>query len=216
MATVNCKTCGEEVKFDEAKLPKQVVSFSCPSCKAKITFDNRVKGQRMTVSNITLKHMKQEELADIDQLIKKEKGVGPRAGLFIENGKLAPLITAGLEELGYVVDETISDENKMIDYVRKETPALLFVEKAKIDGPPSQLVNKLLAVSPNIRRQIFVTLMAENVKSNDGNAAFLFNVNCLISTEDLDHFHHILHEYLAEYQKLYHHFFRIREEKKLV
>ncbi|HPR63010.1 MAG TPA: hypothetical protein PK014_02215 [Thermoanaerobaculia bacterium] len=216
MATVICKTCEQDVKFDETRLPQQVVSFSCPSCKAKITYDNRPKGHRMTISNVTLKPMDKEKLSEMNILGTSTRGEGPVACILFKDGKIAPLITAGLEELGFHVEELFEDTEKAAEFIRKETPDLLFIVIPEIDGPPSSLVKELLIVSADARRKIFTAIMADNVKSNDGNAAFLFNVNCLIAKSDLDRFHHLLFDSIREHKKLYHHYFRLKEVKNIL
>lgn len=216
MAAVICKTCGQEVKFDETKLPQQVVSFSCPSCKTKVTYDNRQKGRRLTVSNITLKHMEHDDLADVGRSSGKQRksASGPGACVLFKNGDIAPLITAGLEEIGYEVDESFSDEKAASDYIRKESPSVVLVVIPKLDGPPSKLVKDLMIVSSEARRKIFLAVIAENVKSNDGNAAFLYGVDCLISRKDLDRFHHILYDAIKDHQHLYHHYFKLKDERR--
>ena len=69
------------------------------------------------------------------------------------------------------------------------------------------------SVSPTDRRRGFYVLVADNMKTGDGNAAFLYGVNLVIATKDVTSFKRIYREAHDYHDKLYEHFNTVREAK---
>jgi hypothetical protein len=61
----------------------------------------------------------------------------------------------------------------------------------------------MLQIVSSDRRKGFFILVADNLRTLDGNAAFLYNVNLIVATKDLPNFQRIFREADNYHQRLY-------------
>ena len=70
-------------------------------------------------------------------------------------------------------------------------------------APPLEAMQPIVALTPADRRKAFFILFAENLRTLDGNAAFLYGVNLVVAFKDLGAFQQIYREALAYHERLY-------------
>ena len=74
---------------------------------------------------------------------------------------------------------------------------------AQITPPPLEAMSPIISVAPQDRRKAFFVLFSDNLRTLDGNAAFLYGVNLVVSHKDLGAFQQIFREALTYHERLY-------------
>jgi uncharacterized protein YbaR (Trm112 family) len=186
MILLNCPNCNKTINFDPMKYPPQILSISCPSCKNKISYDNRKKESLIPIPQDLLKNM---------PLLKDKSSI-----IIAENENYLKILKEGVEEIGFFVKKIFKTVEEAALFINQELPFLILIQVENLPPPPFKSLEPIFLLNPNTRRNIFVCIMAPNVKTLDGNSAFLYQVNLLISTNDISSFHHhIVSSIIFEY-----------------
>jgi hypothetical protein len=104
--------------------------------------------------------------------------------------------------LEVIVDAAAARERALQD----PPPLLIYVADA-VTKPPFAPLEPLVGLPPRERRRSFFVLVAGNVKTLDGNLAFLYQVNLLLGRSHLSQAPGILYSALRAHQRLYRPFF---------
>jgi len=197
MKMLTCSACSHILPFDPAKYPAQMLSFKCPKCKGKISHDNRKAAQEeapAAKARPAAPDPPQEEvhlIAIPAELLQNMPPLPEKTAFMVaQNGALAPVLKEGLEEIGFYVKETFTNFKDAVQPVQQDLPGMLLLQAEEIPAPPYGDIMPLIALPPTLRRRIFVALLGGGVKTLDGNAAFFYQVDCLVGAEDLPKFHH--------------------------
>lgn len=188
MIKLTCHSCQKPLSIDETKLPMKEVAFPCPVCKTRITVDRRkLEGasEEEAVADAG------EEEAD-DELGEK--------GLII--GLDTPALRAAVRAVGLTPLHFPAAEAAREFYLQ-EYPALVVFAPAQLAAPPLAEAQAMTSVSTVDRRKGFYVLVAENLRTLDGNAAFLYGMNLVVSTKDLAQFSRIHRDADNYHRKLY-------------
>lgn len=200
---VSCPHCQRVTNVDTDKLPDRPVSFQCPGCKGKVPVDPAalLSGEQPAAAEA-------------------EKAPVPSSGRLDELGEVPPGTTfpnamvhgedeATIARLGEVLEphecgltplESVLDLLSMTD---EEIPTLLFLVTGPVGKPPYRRLQPLVSLSPLKRRRAFVVLVAPDVRTMDGGAAFFYNVNLLLNTADVDRAPAVLFDALDHHRRLY-------------
>jgi hypothetical protein len=73
----------------------------------------------------------------------------------------------------------------------------------------------IMSVVPSERRKSFFILIADNLRTLDGNAAFLYGVNLVVATKDLGQFPQIYREAQGAHDRLYSSMMGVLRERQL-
>jgi hypothetical protein len=79
----------------------------------------------------------------------------------------------------------------------------VFVHPPQITPPPLESMNAIVALLPVDRRKSFFVLIADNLRTLDGNAAFLYGMNLIVAKKDLAQFPAIYREAHLVHERLY-------------
>ena len=189
---INCPSCQKALSIDETKLPMKEVQFPCPACKARITFDRRaVTSDAPTV-------MSQDD--DDEEFAEKALIIGADS----------PAIRQAAKAIGYNPHHIASVEAAR-DFYLQEYPPVVFLLPSQMTQPPLQEMAPMTSVSPNDRRKGFYILVADNLRTLDGNAAFLYNVNLVIASKDLGSLPQIFRDGWSFHTRLIQHIKRMSE-----
>lgn len=187
MTTINCPACSHAIPLDTAKYPAQMLSFKCPKCKGKVSYDNRKPREEAPAEGTSqLISMPADLLSVMPPLHEKV------AFLVVQNGALAPLLREGLEEIGFFVKETFTDPKEAALPIQQDLPGLVLAQFNEVPAPPFPDLAPMIALPPAARRKVFFALLGKGLKTLDGNQAFLYQVNCIIDIAELSKFHHHL------------------------
>jgi hypothetical protein len=74
---------------------------------------------------------------------------------------------------------------------------------AQVTPPPLADFAPIIALTPADRRKAFFILFSDNLRTLDGNAAFLYGVNLVVTPKDLGAFQQIYRDAFAYHERLY-------------
>jgi hypothetical protein len=78
---------------------------------------------------------------------------------------------------------------------------LIWMDKAA--PPPCKPLEPLHKLPMDVRRRTFIVLMADNVRSLDGQVAFYLQVNCLVNSQEIPRLPSLLRRALLHHLRLY-------------
>jgi predicted RNA-binding Zn-ribbon protein involved in translation (DUF1610 family) len=213
---VVCPSCQKALSIDETKLPMREVSFPCPVCKAKVTVD-RSKSESAPVaaapqmpqaSPPAPQHHEQHQHHDDDD---HENEFGAKALIV---GKDDPQLRQAAKLVGYL-PVYYAEPARAREFYMQEFPQIVFVHPPQITPPPLDAMAPIISLVPADRRRSFFVLVADNLRTLDGNAAFLYGVNLVVATKDLGQFPQIYRDAYTAHERLYAGMNAVVREKQL-
>jgi len=186
-----CPSCQRQLSLDENQLPMREVVTSCPKCEAKLTVDRRKlgTGPQQTAE----KALPEPEVReDADEFGVKALIVGSDHPALRQAAKLIGCIPLH-----------VTTAQQAREFFVQEYPAVVMLNPAQITAPPLEAMQPIVALTPADRRKAFFILFADNLRTLDGNAAFLYGVNLVVAFKDLGAFQQIYREALAYHERLY-------------
>ena len=181
MIKIVCTSCQKPLSLDETKLPMKEVTFPCPACKTKLTVDRRkLEGAAAPVPGASPDSSAGEE----------DEGFGVKA-LIVGND--SPALRQAAKLIGFMPVHMPAAQQAR-DYFMQEFPPVVFLNPAQTTAPPLEAMQPIVSLAPNDRRRSFFILVSENLRTLDGNAAFLYGVNLIVALKDLGSFQKIYRE----------------------
>ncbi|HVE70609.1 MAG TPA: hypothetical protein VNI54_04505 [Thermoanaerobaculia bacterium] len=187
MIRITCTSCQKPLSLDETKLPPREVSFPCPVCKARLTVDKR------TLEAPAAPPQQQDDDDD------HENELGAKA--IIVGADDAALRNAA--KLVGLLPVYFPDPARAREFYLQEFPQLVVLHPAQMTAPPLESMGAIISLVPNDRRKSFFVLVADGLRTMDGNAAFLYGVNLVVAKKDLGQFPDIYRDAQAAHERLY-------------
>jgi hypothetical protein len=196
MIKIVCTSCQKPLSLDETKLPMKEVGFPCPVCKTKLTVDRRNLpggGGEAAASS---------ERAEIPEAQHEEdEGFGAKAAIV---GTDSPALRQALKLIGFL-PIYFANGQAARDFFNQEAPQVIVIHPAQMVPPPLQDFAPIISLLPSDRRRTFIILVADGLRTLDGNAAFLYGVNLVVATKDLPQFPQIYRDAHGYHERLYAH-----------
>lgn len=206
MIRITCTNCQKPLSLDETKLPAdKEVSFPCPVCKAKLTVDRRTLGAPAPAPDAPPAQSHAHEEDD------HANDFGAKALIV---GTDHPALRQAAKLIGFLPVHH-PDPARAREFFNQETPQVVFLNPQQLTAPPLESMGPMLSVVPSERRKTFFVLVADNLRTLDGNAAFLYGVNLVVATKDLGQFPQIYREAYAAHERLYAGMNAVIREKQL-
>src|SRR5205809_1045643 len=193
MIKIVCTSCQKPLSLDETKLPMKEVSFPCPVCKTKLTVDRRNLEMANAAAAVPATEAHPPDVAEDDE------GFGAKA-LIVGNDH--PALRQAAKLLGFVPMH-VADARQARDYFMQELPPVVILNPPQMTAPPLEGMGPIISLAPIDRRKAFFILVAENLRTLDGNAAFLYGVNLIVAQKDLASFQQIYRDASAYHDRLY-------------
>ncbi|MEK6371488.1 MAG: hypothetical protein AABO58_02220 [Acidobacteriota bacterium] len=193
MIKITCTSCQKPLSLDETKLPMKEVSFPCPVCKTKLTVDRRNLEMASAAAAAPVGDAPPAEAPE------EEESFGAKA-LIVGNDH--PALRQAAKLVGFVPMH-FSEAKQARDYFMQEFPPVVMLHPAQMSAPPLEAMAPIVSLTPNDRRKAFFILVAESLRTLDGNAAFLYGVNLVVATKDLGAFQQIYRDAFAYHERLY-------------
>lgn len=207
MIRIVCTSCQKPLSIDESKLPMKEVAFPCPVCKARLSVDRRNLGG--TPPEAAFVPPASEERPAQSTPLPATEGQYSSADLDNEYGHRAlivgvdhPALRSAAASIGLQPVHMATAEQAR-EYYLHEFPSVVILSPAQLTAPPLESMQPLISVSSVDRRRGFFILVAEGLRTLDGNAAFLYGVNVIISTRDLASFPRIYKDAHLYHERLY-------------
>jgi predicted RNA-binding Zn-ribbon protein involved in translation (DUF1610 family) len=195
MIKIVCTSCQKPLSLDETKLPMKEVSFPCPVCKAKLLVDRRKLGSVPAAAAAT----SSDPTAPSDVADDHDDEFGSKAFIV---GSDSPAIRQAAKLIGFLPVHFPTAEQARERFVQ-ETAQVVFINPPQLTAPPLEAMQPIIGVLPADRRKSFFILVADNLRTLDGNAAFLFGVNLVVANKDLGSFTQIYKDAHGYHDRLY-------------
>ena len=216
---VTCQHCQRATVVDSEKLPDQPVSFRCPGCQAKIVVDKR---KLLAATDAAGEPARSAAAAGVSAAASADRSSGalvvtpesplemalppgetiPPGFLVAEDAEAGAQLRRQLEPYDCTL-ELFADAASARERTLLEPPPLLVYVADAVTKPPYAPLEPLVSLPSRERRRTFAVLVAGNVKTLDGNLAFLYQVNLLLNRQHLQQAPGILYSALRSHQRLY-------------
>lgn len=212
---ITCTHCSRELNLADDKIPAGPFVLTCPVCKNKFTFDPTSRPAESEspapeppaapappappaegFEPLPLLHPTDQRLLD---------GLYPAAVIVNLAPGATDAIEAGLRFLGMREIQQFEDLASGVEMIAESEVAILVIRLDKAPAPPCQPLEALYRASLDVRRRTFVVLVADNVRTLDGQVAFFLQVNCLINSQDLPQLPRHLRRAMLFHLRLYRH-----------
>ncbi len=186
---ITCTSCQKKLSFDETRLPMNPVLIPCPVCKTKLPVDRR---------NLEMAGAAAASEAPA-QTHEDEDSFGEKA---LIAGNDHPALRQAAKLIGFM-PVVIAAPQQARDYFMQEYPPIVMLNPAQVTPPPLADFAPIIALTPSDRRKAFFILFSDNLRTLDGNAAFLYGVNLVVAPKDLGAFQQIYREAFGYHERLY-------------
>jgi hypothetical protein len=197
MIRIVCASCQKPLYLDGTKLPMKEVAFPCPVCKTRLTVDRRTLASEGPVPAPAAGGFPQSSEPVADPL--DDEGFGAKALIV---GADHPTLRQAAKLIGFMPVHFPAPEQAR-EFYMQEYPQVVIIHPPQITPPPLEAFQPIIALTPSDRRKSFFVLFAENLRTLDGNAAFLYGVNLVVATKDAASFPQIYREAHAHHERLY-------------
>ena len=221
MIRIHCHACHRPILVDESKLPMREVIFPCPACKAALTVDRRTAGQAATPQPTPGTPNPPKPAAN--PLPPQASAPPPPeegSQAILEDDLAAKALIVGVdstparqaaEALGFQPVHFATVE-ACRDYYLQEYPTLVFLCPANMTRPPLEEMAPMTNIGPSDRRRSFFILLADGLRTLDGNAAFFYNVNLVVASKDAGSMQQVYRDAEAHHRRMYHSFWAVQRE----
>jgi len=183
---ITCTSCQKVLSLDETKLPMKPVLVPCPVCATKLPVDRR---------NLEMAAAAADTAAPIHE---EDDGFGAKAMIV---GNDSPALRQAAKLIGFMPIHMAAPAQAR-DYFMQEYPPVVMLNPAQITPPLSDFA-PIISLTPIDRRKAFFILFSDNLRTLDGNAAFLYGVNLVVAPKDLGAFQQIYKEAFGYHERLY-------------
>jgi hypothetical protein len=193
-----CTSCQKSLTLDETRLPMKPVLVPCPVCQTKLTVDRRNLEMAGAVASAQPAAATQTAEPQTQQH-EEDDGFGAKALIV---GLDHPALRQAAKIIGFM-PVFFASPKEARDYFMQEYPPLVMLHPAQITPPPLVDFAPIVSLAPTDRRKAFFILVSDNLRTLDGNAAFLYGVNLVVAAKDLGAFQQIYREAHGYHERLY-------------
>lgn len=223
MIRIHCNACHRPILVDETKLPMREVTFPCPACKTSLNVDRRTLGQGAAASAAPTAPATPAAPAPrpaANPLPPQSSAPPPEEEAILEDDLAAKALIVGVdnpvarqaaESLGFQPVHLPSVE-ACRDYFMQEYPPVVFLCPAQLTRPPLEDMAAMTNIGPGDRRRSFFILLADGLRTLDGNAAFFYNVNLVVANKDVGSIQQIYRDAESFHRRMYHSYWAIQRE----
>ena len=186
---ITCTSCQKVLSLDETKLPMKPVLIPCPVCETKLPVDRR----NLEMAAAAAAPLPQPDTHEEDD------SFGAKA-LIVGND--SPALRQAAKLIGFM-PVVIAAPAQARDYFMQEYPPVVMLNPAQVTQPPLADFAPIISLTPADRRKAFFILFSENLRTLDGNAAFLYGVNLVVAPKDLGAFQQIYRDAYGYHERLY-------------
>jgi hypothetical protein len=202
MIKIVCSACQKPLSLDETKLPMKEVAFPCPVCKAKLTVDRRnldTAGAAAPVADASAPRAEAHGESHDEAHHDDDDGFGSRA---IIVGVDHPALRQAVKLIGFL-PAYYATAAEAREFLMQEFPKVVLISPGQLTPPPLEAMQPVISLMPGDRRKSFFVLVADGLRTLDGNAAFLYGVNLVVAAKDLGSFPQIYREANTYHERLY-------------
>jgi predicted Zn finger-like uncharacterized protein len=208
-----CPQCSQKIVIDDAKVPDRAFNVRCPRCQTVVKLpgkdaaDGAVAPPPAAMPPPSAAGPSEEELRAQMAQIRRDAGSegskGPQALVSFPSAAQAAPIALALTRLGYHVEmvEDFEHGGRLLEQGIHDVVATARLAGAA--GRPESLYQRMVRLSPDQRRRIFVILVGDEFKSGDGTQAFLVMADLVLSAREAGAGDLAIRTTIAERKRLY-------------
>lgn len=205
-----CPQCSQKIVIDDAKVPDRAFNVRCPRCQTVVKLPGKDAADGAAAAPPAMPPPagpSEEELRAQMAQIRRDSGgdgsQGPQALVAFPNAGQAAPIALALTRLGYHVD-TVDDFEHAARLLEQGVHDVVATARlAGAAGRPESLYQRMIRLSPDQRRRIFVILVGDEFKSGDGTQAFLVMADLVLSAREAGAGDLAIRATIAERKRLY-------------
>jgi hypothetical protein len=190
-----CTSCQKPLTLDETRLPMKPVLVPCPVCQTKLTVDRR----NLEMADAVASAQPAAAPTAAAQQHEEDEGFGAKA-LIVGNDH--PALRQAAKMIGFM-PVFIASPQQAREYFMQDFPPVVMLNPAQTTPPPLVDFGPIISLAPSDRRKAFFILVSDNLRTLDGNAAFLYGVNLVVAAKDLGAFQQIYREAHGYHERLY-------------
>lgn len=197
MIKITCTNCQKPLSLDETKLPAdKEVAFPCPVCKTRLTVDRR-KLDAPAAPAAAVVAAPEAPANDEDE--DHANDFGAKAVIVgVDN----PAVRQAAKLVGFL-PVYYPEPARAREFYMQEIPQVVFIVPQQLTPPPLEAFAPIISLMPVDRRRSFFILIADGLRTLDGNAAFLYGVNLVVAAKDLGQFPQIYRETMSYHERFY-------------
>lgn len=216
----NCPQCSNRLVLDDAKVPDTPFMLKCPKCQATV----KLPGKNGT-GEAPQPPAAQAQPAPAQTAAPNNSAIAPPAPLrppsapqigtaliSVPTGEQAESLGTMLGKLGFASEGLDPQlEEKILRLQQGEYP----VVATSRNGVPEEknLYRIVCALSPEIRRRVFLVLVGDEFKSGEGTQAFAVLADLVINTNDAANGERLVARTMIERRRVYQTFWDAEDRK---
>ena len=205
---IACQHCRKQLNLPDEKIPDRPFAINCPNCKQRLQIDPAnppvpaaqatppaaapppapappapAAAQAPAIAPWTGSFAPMVPLHGTEhQIFSKLYPVGGMVDLGTGEAEWMKPV---LKEIGVQDIEVFESLEATVEALREIELGVLLIRVDKASLPPFEPLQPLSQLPLNLRRRTFVALLADNLRSLDGQLAFFLQVNCLINAREV-------------------------------
>ena len=220
--TVSCPHCAKPSRLDADKLPNQPAVFPCPHCQGRVVVDKSKQAadpQPATVPPSPLPSTTETKTPAVQPTAPDRRFAALPKDAILPSGIIVGQDQSTIDEIRTVLAALGSDVEQVASpaiarqMIIEESPELCIIADDGINTNPSPSMAELTGLHPRFRRRLYLVLIADDVRSGDGNTAFMHEVNLVLARQELSQLGAALHSGLKYHERLYRPYLEATEAK---
>ncbi|QTA79058.1 Uncharacterized protein dnl_13070 [Desulfonema limicola] len=210
-----CNKCSHTIKIPDNKVPKgKAFNIACPKCKNKISVSNTEKTppENIKPGKPKPENTKQEKPPEIPD---ENGGIAEDPFEFLEEGAKTAILCESdpgrraaikkiIEKMNYHILESSSPRDTLKQMRFRDFNLVILNELFGTRDPEMNHVLKYLSqLNMFNRRNMFVLLISERLRTGDNMTAFNKSVNMIINVSDMDRFEKLIEIAINENERFY-------------
>ncbi len=200
-----CPQCATRIQIDDAKVPDKAFKVRCPKCQVMLSLPGRTEASAPPAAQPpAAAPAPAPAFPSAAAIARRERlEASENDAIMALAGPAADAIRAAIGRLGYEVDavEDMEEGARLLEQGAYEM-AVTSAGGAE-PGRPETLAQRILRLSPDARRRLFVVLVGEEFRSGDGTQAWASQADLVLHPQDAERAETLIRATLAERRRLY-------------
>jgi len=200
-----CSQCSSRIQIDDSKVPDKPFKVKCPKCQALITLPGRSAEAAPAAASGAPAYVAPPPPPSPAAAARRDRVAESSndAIIALPGGPAATALQAALVGLGYNVD-AVDDIEEGARLVEQGLYEVAVTSRTPPDpGKPESLAQRLLRLSPDARRRVFVILVGEEFRTADGTQAWATQADLVVHPNDAPRCDHLIRTTMLERKRLY-------------
>ena len=210
----NCPSCSYKIVIDDARVPDRPFSVKCPKCQNSVKFPGKGMGAPAVAppppdappSAFNADEIRAQMMAQLRREMALGGGEGAHSGeralVVLPDRGQAGNTALMLTRLGFSV-ESLDDAEEAGRLLEQGVYQVVVTSPTAAPGGRESLYQRVVRISAEARRRIFLVLVGDSLKTGDGTQAFVLQADLAVGSRDAATADTIFRNTQAERARLY-------------